>query len=43
MSDRVDEKKVSILGKITNSAPPVAPYVRVSYTALHLYDNFRLT
>ena len=28
---------------ITISLPPVAPYVRVSYTALHLHDNFRLT
>ena len=28
---------------ITPLAPLIAPYVRVSYTALHLYDNFRLT
>ena len=25
------------------SVPLIAPYVRVSYTALHLYDNFKLT
>lgn len=32
-----------ILDLIIISVPLIAPYVRVSYTALHSHDNFRLT